>query len=296
MNIGWIGLGIMGRPMAKNLMKKGHQLWVMDHHRENVQELVCAGAKAAESGDIGKNCELVITMLPDGPNVKEALFGDEGIAEYMCRGSALIDMSSVEPSVTREISILLEQRGIAMLDAPVSGGEQGAVQGTLSIMVGGKKEIFEKFKPILECMGTFSCWCGEAGAGNVVKLANQIIVAVEIAACSEAFTLAKMAGINPQTVLKAIRHGLAGSTVMETKVPMMLAGDVRPGFKVDLHMKDLNNALNYAHAIGAPVPVTAQVQEMFVNLHRSGSGQEDHSGIARYYAKLSGISLSEQLL
>ena len=286
MKIGFIGLGIMGKPMAKNLLKAGYDLTVNDLVKEAVDEVVAAGAKSAGKEEIGKTCDLVMTMVPDGPQVKEIVLGEKGLIIYMRRGTTFIDTS-------REIAAALAEKGVEMLDAPVSGGEPKAIDGTLSFMVGGRKEVFDRFKPVLSAMGSSVVLCGDVGAGNTTKLANQIIVALNIAACSEAFMLAKMAGVDPLLVFEAIRGGLAGSTVMEAKVPMMLEGNFKPGFKIDLHIKDLNNALECGHSVGAPLPLTSVVQDFLYNLRKDGRGQEDHSGIANYYAKLSGLNIGE---
>lgn len=293
MKIGLIGLGIMGKPMAKNLLKAGYDLTVSDLHKKNVEEITACGAKAADNITIGKSCDIVLTMVPNSPQVKEVMLGENGIAPHMRTGSIFIDMSSINPIASKEIAKELEQRGIEMLDAPVSGGEPKAIDGTLSFMVGGKQEIFDKCKPILETIGASVVRCGDIGAGNTTKLANQIIVACNIQALAEALTLAKMAGVDPELVFKAIRGGLAGSTVMNAKTPMMLAGNDKPGFKVDLHIKDLNNALECAHSVGAPVPMTASVQEILQWLHNNGCGQDDHSSMIKYYKKLTNIESLE---
>lgn len=294
MKVGMIGLGIMGRPMAKNLLKAGYDLAVNDRDPAAVDEMVSAGARGASNAEIGETCSLVLTMVPNSPQVKEVMLGEDGVAAHMKPGSTFIDMSSIDPMASREIAAQLEKRGIEMLDAPVSGGEPKAIDGTLSFMVGGKKEVFDKFKPLLEAMGSSVVHCGGIGAGNTTKLANQIIVACNIQALSEAFTLAQMAGVDPRLVFEAIRGGLAGSTVMNAKGPMMLEGSEAPGFKIDLHIKDLNNALDCAHAVGAPVPMTAQVQEIMQWMHNHKGGQKDHSAIAQYYEHLTGINIGRQ--
>lgn len=290
--VGFIGLGIMGSPMAVNLLKAGVDLLVDDHHADRVEAVVRAGAQAAKRSEIGRTCETVFTMLPDGPQVKEAVLGEGGLLDFLRPGSTVIDMSSINPKVTREIARKLEEQGIEMLDAPVSGGETGAVAGTLSFMVGGRPEAFEKCRSLLLTMGESAVLCGGPGAGGVVKLANQIMVAANIAGCSEAFMLAKMAGVDLEKAFEAVRGGLAGSRVLETKVPAMLAGDFTPGFRMELHSKDLRNALEYAHFCGAPVPLTAQFQEMMTNLCAQGCEKEDHSGMVKYYARLSGTDLA----
>ena len=292
MKIGFIGLGIMGKPMAKNLLKAGYDVTASTANRA-CNELVAAGAASASNAEIGETCDVVLTMLPNSPQVKEVMLGEDGVGAHMRPGSVFIDMSSINPVASKEIAAELAKRGVEMLDAPVSGGEPKAIDGTLSFMVGGKQEVFDRFKELLGAMGSSVVRCGEVGAGNTTKLANQIIVACNIQALAEALTLAKRAGVDPELVFQAIRGGLAGSTVMDAKAPMMLAGNDKPGFKIDLHIKDLNNALDCAHTVGAPVPMTAAAQEVLQWLHAGGHGQEDHSAMARYYQKLTGTGFSE---
>ena len=292
MKVGMIGLGIMGKPMAKNLMKGGYtELLVNARNQAVIDDVVSAGARAAAQPEIGEECDVVLTMLPNSPHVKEVMLGEDGVAAHMRPGTVFIDMSSINPVASKEIAAVLAEKGIEMLDAPVSGGEPKAVDGTLSFMVGGKQEVFDKFKPLLETMGSSVVRCGEIGAGNTTKLANQIIVACNIQALAEALTLAQKAGVDPQLVFEAIRGGLAGSTVMNAKAPMMMAGNDKPCFKIDLHIKDLNNALDCAHSVGAPVPMTAEVQEILQWLHNHEGGQKDHSAIAQYYEYLTGIQI-----
>ena len=292
MKIGLIGLGIMGKPMAKNMLKAGYtDLLVSDLNQAAVDEVVAAGAKAAGNAEIGESCDVVLTMLPNSPQVKAVMLGEDGVAAHMKPGSTFIDMSSINPVASKEIAAVLAEKNIEMLDAPVSGGEPKAIDGTLSFMVGGKQEVFDKFKPLLETMGASVVRCGEGGAGNTTKLANQIIVACNIQALAEALTLAQKAGVDPQLVFEAIRGGLAGSTVMNAKAPMMIAGNVKPGFKIDLHIKDLNNALDCAHTVGCPLPMTAEVQEILQWMHNRNGGQKDHSAIAQYYEHLTDIKI-----
>ncbi len=290
MKIGFIGLGIMGKPMAKNLLKAGYDLTVSEINKA-AGELAAAGAKTASHEEIGKNCDVVLTMLPNSPEVKEVMLGEKGVATFMKPGSTYIDMSSINPVASKEVAEVLAAKGIDMLDAPVSGGEPKAIDGTLSFMVGGKQEVFDRFKPLLLTMGSSAVLCGETGAGNTTKLANQIIVACNIQALSEALTLAQKAGVDPELVFAAIRGGLAGSTVMDAKAPMMLSGNDKPGFKIDLHIKDLNNALDCAHEVGAPVPMTAQAQEVLQWMHAHEGGQKDHSAMAQYYEYLADIRI-----
>ncbi len=294
MKIGFIGLGIMGKPMSKNLLKAGYELTVYDLNTAAVDEVAAAGAAAAgTSARAAEGSDIIITMLPNSPHVKEAVMGKNGVLEGAKPGSLLIDMSSIAPLASQEIERACAEKGIKMIDAPVSGGEPKAIDGTLSIMVGGDKEVFERVKDILLCMGSSAVHCGRIGAGNTTKLANQVVVALNIAACAEAFTLAKKAGVDPEAVFNAVRGGLAGSTVMNAKVPMMLNNSYKPGFKVDLHIKDLENALDTAHEVGAPLPLTAQVMEMLQNLHADNCGGDDHSALAKYYAKISGTDIGK---
>ena len=289
MNIGFIGLGIMGRPMAKNLIKAGYKLCVYDKFAK-FDDLVALGAKGGSSNkDVAAQSDIVITMVPNSPHVKEAVLGKDGVAEGAKKGLILVDMSSIAPGASQEICAAVKDKGIVMIDAPVSGGEPKAIDGTLAIMVGGDVKAFETVKPILEKMGSSVVHCGDIGAGNVTKLANQIVVALNIAAVSEAFVLATKAGVDPEKVFNAIKGGLAGSTVMNAKGPMILDGNFKPGFRIDLHIKDLQNALDTAHALNVPVPLTAGVMEILQALKMDDLGQNDHSAIVRYYEKLAKV-------
>ena len=292
MKIGFIGLGIMGKPMAKNLMKAGHELVVYDVIAANVDNVVAAGAQAgASSKDVAEQCSFIITMLPNSPHVKTVVMGENGVLEGAQAGTVLVDMSSIAPLASQEIAAACGEKGVKMLDAPVSGGEPKAIDGTLAIMVGGDKELFDQVKDVLAVMGSSVVYCGTIGAGNTTKLANQIIVAANIAACAEAFILAKKAGVDPAVVFEAIKGGLAGSTVMNAKVPMMLERDFNPGFKIDLHIKDLNNAIDTGHGVGSPLPLTAQVMEVMQWLRKEKCGQDDHSALAKYYEYLAGVKI-----
>ena len=291
MNIGFIGLGIMGRPMVKNLLKAGYALTVYDKFAK-FDDLVALGAKAGTSNkDVAAQSELIITMLPNSPNVREAVLGKEGVIEGAKPGTILVDMSSIAPGAVQEICAAVKEKGVVMIDAPVSGGEPKAVEGTLAIMVGGDAKAFETARPILEKMGSSVVRVGDIGAGNVTKLANQIIVALNIAAVSEAFVLATKAGVNPQAVFDAIKGGLAGSTVMNAKVPMILDGNFKPGFRIELHIKDLQNALDTAHALNVPVPLTANIMETLQALKNDDMGANDHSAIVRHYEKLAKVDV-----
>ena len=251
MKVGFIGLGIMGKPMSKNLLKAGYSLVVADRNPEAIAEVIAAGAETAASAKaIAEQCDVIITMLPNSPHVKEVALGEGGIIEGAKPGTVLIDMSSIAPLASREISEALKAKGVDMLDAPVSGGEPKAIDGTLSVMVGGDKAIIDKYYDLLKAMAGSVVHTGEIGAGNVTKLANQVIVALNIAAMSEALTLATKAGVNPDLVYQAIRGGLAGSTVLDAKAPMVMDRNFKPGFRIDLHIKDLANALDTSHGVG----------------------------------------------
>jgi len=288
--IGFIGLGIMGKPMAKNLIKAGYKLVVFDVNGDAVNELVDTGAEeGTSSGDVAGKTDIVITMLPNSPHVKEVILGKDGVLDGAKPGTVIVDMSSIAPLVSREVAAKAKEKGVEMIDAPVSGGEPKAVEGTLAIMAGGSLEVFESVKEILLKMGSSAVYVGEIGSGNVTKLANQIIVALNIAAMSEALVLATKAGVNPEKVYNAIRGGLAGSTVLDAKVPMVLNGNFKPGFRLELHIKDLMNALDTAHEIGVPIPLTSQVMEIMQALKVDGKAKDDHSSIVRFYEKLSGV-------
>lgn len=292
MRIGFIGLGIMGKPMAKNLLKAGHELVVFDVVEAPLKEIVAAGAKAATSPkNVAEQCELIITMLPNSPHVKTAVLGRNGVIEGVKAGSILVDMSSIAPLASREIAKELAAKGVEMLDAPVSGGEPKAIDGSLAIMVGGKQEVFDKVKDILLKMGASAVLCGDIGAGNVTKLSNQIIVALNIAAMSEALVLATKAGVDPEKVFNAIKGGLAGSTVLNAKAPMVLEGNYKPGFRIELHIKDLQNALDTAHEISTPIPLTSHVMEMMQAMKVDGKQTEDHGGLIQFYEKLAGVKV-----
>jgi len=292
MKIGFIGLGIMGKPMARNLLKAGYSLVVYDINSAAVEELKADGAAAGENPrSVAEACDVLMTMLPNSPQVKEVVLGQGGAVEGLSAGKVVIDMSSINPMVSKEIAAVLAEKGIEMLDAPVSGGEPKAIDGTLAFMVGGKQEVFDTYKPLLEKMGASVVRCGDIGAGNTTKLANQIIVAVNIAAVSEAYMLAAKAGVDPAVVFDAIKGGLAGSTVMNAKSPMMLSRNFAPGFKIDLHIKDLRNVLDTAQELNSPVPLSASVMEMMKILRHDGEGGSDHSALLKYYEKLAGEEL-----
>jgi len=292
--IGFIGLGIMGSPMAKNLLKAGYPLTVYDIIPEKVKNVVKAGAQSAlSSKDVAEKSEIVITMLPNSPEVKQAVLGDNGVLQGARPGTILIDMSSIAPLASKEIAERAKEKGVIMLDAPVSGGEPKAIEGTLAIMVGGPKETFEEVKDILSVMGASVTWVGEIGSGNTTKLANQIIVALNIAAISEAMVLAAKSGVNPEKVYQAIRGGLAGSAVLDAKMPLILAGNFKPGFRIELHIKDLANALDTAQKLRVPVPLSSKVIEIMQALKADGKGKNDHGGIIQFYEKLAKVQVRQ---
>ncbi|WP_428443117.1 2-hydroxy-3-oxopropionate reductase [Photobacterium sagamiensis] len=292
MKVGFVGLGIMGKPMSKNLLSAGYDLVVLDRNQAAVEEVVAAGASSIGSAkEMASVCDVIITMLPNSPHVKEVALGEGGILEGAKPGLTVIDMSSIAPKASQEIEKALRAVGVNMLDAPVSGGEPKAVDGTLSVMVGGDKAIFEQYFALMSAMAGTVVHTGAIGAGNVTKLANQVIVALNIAAMSEALALATKAGVDPKLVYQAIRGGLAGSTVLDAKAPLVFERKFEPGFRIDLHIKDLANALDTSHEVGAQLPLTASVMEMMQALRNDGLGVADHCALARYYEQLAKVTI-----
>jgi len=289
--IGFIGLGIMGRPMARNLLKAGYSLVVHSRSRGPVDEIVKAGAKAAASArDVAAQCDVLITMLPNSPEVELVALGPNGVIEGARRGLIFADMSTISPIVSQKIAKALEPKGVAMLDAPVSGGEKGAIDGALSIMVGGDKDVFARVLPIFQAMGKTITLLGPLGFGGFTKLANQIIVAVNLTALAEALTLGKKAGLDRDLLLTALAGGLAGSKCLDQKRANYVSNTYNPGFKVDLHYKDLGLIMESARALGVPLPATAVVQELFNALRVKGRGGLDHSGVITLLEDLAGAS------
>lgn len=294
MKIGFIGLGIMGKPMAKNLVEAGHELVVLDRNTDAVAELTALGAASADTpAEVAGQVELVLTMLPNSPQVVEVVLGEGGVAEGAASGLLYADMSSIDPLVSRDVSEKLADRGVSMLDAPVSGGEPMAIEGTLSFMVGGPADTFATVEPVLASMGKSVVRVGAIGAGNIAKLANQAVVAVNIAVVAEALVLAQKAGVDPEAVFHAIKGGLAGSNVMNAKAPMMLDRNFTPGFRINLHIKDLTNVMSTSHAVGSPMPLTAAVFELMTQLKAYGYEGEDHSSLLRTYESAARIELSK---
>ena len=291
-DIGFIGLGIMGRPMVRNLMAAGNTVTVYDIVGTAIEEMATEGAiPASSSSEVASKNSLIITMVPDSADAEAAILGANGVLEGASSGSVVIDMSSIAPASSQKIAAGCEGQGVDFLDAPVSGGEPGAIAGTLAIMVGGKKDIYDKYVDVFAPMGN-STHCGDYGAGNTTKLANQIIVAINIAAVSEALVLAKKAGLDPNVVFDAIKGGLAGSTVLNAKAPMMIEGNFNPGFRVRLHQKDLNNALQTARELSVPLPFTALAQQIIGSLMNEGKGDDDHSAIANFIEDMAGTKIS----
>jgi 2-hydroxy-3-oxopropionate reductase len=289
--IGFIGLGIMGRPMARNLLKAGYPLVVHSRSRGPVDEIVRAGAKVGSSPrDVAAQSDVLITMLPNSPDVELVALGRDGIIEGARPGLLFVDMSTISPIVSKKVGEALAAKSVKMLDAPVSGGEKGAIDGALSIMVGGDKAVFDAVLPIFQAMGKTITHLGPLGFGGFTKLANQIIVAVNLTALAEALTLAKKAGLDRDLTLTALAGGLAGSKCLDQKKPNYLADTYNPGFKIDLHFKDLGLIMESARALGVPLPTTAVVQELFSALRVKGRGGLDHSGVITLLEDIAGLS------
>ncbi|MGA2907102.1 MAG: 2-hydroxy-3-oxopropionate reductase [Terracidiphilus sp.] len=290
--VGFVGLGIMGRPMLRNLLKAGHTVVAYGRTPSKLDSAVADGAQRGSSNaDVGARSEIVITMLPDGPEVEEVVLGASGILTGAKLGCLIIDMSSISPLVSQKIAAACAAKGVDFMDAPVSGGEPKAVDGTLAIMAGGKPEVFAKAEPILKCLGSSVTLTGPVGAGNTTKLANQIMVACNIAAMGEALTLATRCGLNPEVVVNAVKAGLAGSAVLNAKGPMLIARNFKPGFRISLHQKDLRNALQTAEANHVFLPLTAEVQQMLSSLIANGKGDLDHSAIATFVETASHVEV-----
>lgn len=293
--IGFIGLGIMGRPMARNLIKAGHTLVVHSRSQGPVQELVGLGARAADSpASVARQASLVVLMLPNSPDVEQVALGPGGLIEGAQAGQTVVDMSTISPLVSRKVGAALAAKGVRMLDAPVSGGEKGAIEGILSIMVGGEAAVFQEVLPVFQAMGKTITHLGPLGSGGFVKLANQIIVAVNLTALGEALTLAAKAGLDIELTLKALAGGLAGSRCLDQKTPNYLAHEFKPGFKIDLHYKDLGLVMESARALGVPLPTTAVVQELFGAVRVRGGGGLDHSGVITLLEHLAGVEVRKR--
>ncbi|GGJ99910.1 2-hydroxy-3-oxopropionate reductase [Lentibacillus kapialis] len=290
MKIGFVGLGIMGKPMSENLIRTGYDLVISSSRPEINRDLSERGAEVVDTFvEIAARSDVIITMLPNSPEVKDVILADGGLIHGAKPGSIIIDMSSIAPIVSQEIGEALREKDVGFLDAPVSGGEPKAIDGTISVMTGGDETTFEKCLPILEAMGGSVVRTGDVGSGNSTKLANQVIVALNIAAVSEALVLTKKMGVDTELVYNAIRGGLAGSTVLDAKAPMMMTNDFDPGFKIDLHLKDLNNVMETSDAMDVPLPLTASIRETLKALTVDGNGEDDHAAIVKYYEKLANV-------
>jgi 2-hydroxy-3-oxopropionate reductase len=295
--IGFVGLGIMGKPMARNLLKAGYSLVVYDVRPGPLTELREAGAIPVDScRDAAARSSVIITMLPDGPDVEVAVLGAEGVLAGARQGALIVDMSSISPNVSQKLAAACAAQGVDFIDAPVSGGEPKAIDGTLAIMVGGAPAAFERARPILEKLGSAVTLTGPVGAGNTTKLANQIMVACNIAAMGEALVLATRAGLDPEVVFNAVKGGLAGSTVLNAKAPMVIARNFKPGFRIELHQKDLRNALLTAESLKVSLPLTSMVQQMLMALMNEGKGALDHSAIVQFIEGMAGIEVKKQAL
>nr|WP_237248725.1 2-hydroxy-3-oxopropionate reductase [Sideroxyarcus emersonii] len=290
MNVGFIGPGIMGAPMALNLMKGGHRLWVYARRPAATQPLVAAGATAcATPADVARHADVIFTIVSDTPDVESVIFGAQGIASQARPGTVIVDMSTISPTATKSFAERLAQQGVEMLDAPVSGGETGAINGTLSIMVGGKPQVFERVKPLFECMGKNIVHIGDNGAGQVAKACNQIVVAVTIEAVAEALTFARRNGADPAKVREALMGGFAGSKIMEVHGKRMLDNDFKPGFKVGLHQKDMRIVMETAHQLGVALPAAALVTQHLNALMGTGDTNLDSAAVVKVIERMSGM-------
>lgn len=293
MKVGFIGLGIMGRPMAKNMLKAGVELLVADLNKEAVADVVASGAEEASYAEIGERCERIIIMVPSGEITKSILFGEGGVASTVKAGTVICDMSSVTPVESQDCYQALKEKGVGFVDAPVSGGEPGAIAGTLAIMAGGDEKDFDEMKEYFNILGSSALLIGGSGSGSVTKLANQVIVNNTIAVVSEAFVLAAKAGADPQKVYEAIRGGLAGSAVLDAKIPMIVERNFKPGGPIRINHKDIKNVVNTAHSIDVPIPYTAQLYEILQTLKIHGHMNDDHGGIVQYFEKLADVEVKK---
>jgi 2-hydroxy-3-oxopropionate reductase len=286
--IGCIGLGLMGKPMARNLLRAGFQVTVYNRSRPAMDELILEGAVAADSpAQVAQQSDIVITMLPDTPDVESVIFGEQGILAGAHEGLLVIDMSTISPLGTVQLAAKLEQHGVHMLDAPVSGGDVGAREGTLSIMVGGSEADFERARPVFSVLGKTITYCGQHGAGQTVKACNQVVVALIIAAVSEGLVLGSKVGVRPEILLQVLSGGLAQNRVMDLRGPTMIKHRFEPGGKVQFHRKDLGIALQLAHAYDVALPLTALVDQFFTTLVAHQQGMMDHSALLTVIERLS---------
>ena len=292
--IGFVGLGIMGAPMAKNMIDAGYEVSAYDIVESNLDKVVDQGAfKACCPKEVSEKSDITIIMVQNSPQSETAVLGKEGALEGASSGDLIIDMSSISPLVSQKISEQCQSKGVKFLDAPVSGGEPGAIEGTLAIMTGGNSSDFERAKPIFDVLGASSVLCGDVGAGNFTKLANQMIVGANIHILAEALTLTTKAGLDPETVFNAIKGGLAGSNVMNTKAPMMYERNFKPGFRIELHLNDITNAMETANELQLPLQVTSNLHQVLKSLVIEGNGKDDHSGILKFVQNQSGVEVKK---
>ena len=288
--IGFIGLGIMGLPMARHLLKAGYPLTVHNRSSEPEQTLAAEGASVARTArEVAESSDIVITMLPDSPQVEDVVLGENGVAQGLKKGGLFIDMSSIAPATARKVAEALGKNGVDALDAPVSGGQVGAEQASLSIMVGGNEAAFERARPVFETVGKTLVHIGGPGAGQVTKICNQIVVALSIQAVAEAMTLARKSGVDGAKVRQALLGGLAQSRILDLHGQRILDGNFKPGFRIQLHRKDLRLALEVGREQAVPLPATAGVAELMTSMIAQGMGDLDHSGLAALYAQLAGL-------
>lgn len=292
--IGFVGLGIMGKPMAKNMLAAGVDLMVNDMNMEAVEELKGAGASYGTLAEIGAACDIVFMILPNGDISKSVLFGEGGIASTLSPGKVVCDMASVTPVESKECYEGLSKIGVGFIDSPVSGGEPGAINGTLAFMAGGDQKDFDALMPYYDIMGSSAVLIGDSGSGSVTKLANQIIVNNTIAIVSEAFVLAAKAGADPMKVYHAIRGGLAGSAVLDAKIPMIVERNFVPGGKISINHKDIKNVVNTAHSLDVPIPYSAQLYEILQTLKIHGHMNDDHGGIVQYFEALADVKVEKK--
>lgn len=289
--VGFIGLGIMGKPMAKNLLKANVEVMGYDLNQEAVKEICECGGKTGSLKEIGENCDVIFTILPTGAIVQDVLFGKDGVTTNIKKDSVICDLSSVTPGDAKTCYSKCTEIGVGFVDSPVSGGEPKAIDGTLSFMAGGDQEIFDKLLPYFDIMGASALLVGEIGSGNITKLANQIIVNNTIAIVSEAFVMATKAGADPEKVYQAIRGGLAGSAVLDAKIPMIVERNFKPGGKISINHKDIKNVLATAHEVDAPVPFTAQLFEIMQALKVNNQMDDDHCAIVNYFERLANVEV-----
>ncbi len=292
--IGYIGLGAMGRPSALNLLRAGYPVAVWARRQASMEPLTTEGAQACASpAEVARHADIIFTNVSDTGDVEQVLLGENGVIEGAAKGSVVVDMSTISPTATRDMAQRLAERGIQLLDAPVSGGVKGATEGTLSIMVGGDAATFEKVLPVLQVVGANIVHIGPSGAGQITKACNQVVIAQSMAAIGEAFLLAKASGVNPAKVRQALLGGFAGSKVLEVHGQRMLDGDYEPGFRAALHKKDMRIVMETAEALGLALPGAALSSQLINALVRQGDGELDSAAVSRVQQRLNGVELED---